>query len=475
MNMAVYIRVSTQEQAIEGYSIEAQKERLESYCKAKGWTLAAEYVDAGFSGANLNRPELQQMLSDISMGLFEGVLVYKLDRLSRSQKDTLYLIEDVFLKNNISFVSLNENFDTSTAFGRAMIGILSVFAQLEREQIKERTRMGLETRIKNGKKHGYAPFGYRYVDKQLVVVPEEAEVVRDIFNLLAKEYTYKQITDYIVKTYPQYEKFSSSKANRVQEIAHIITYAGYVKFGNVTALGNHEPIISQELYEKVSEILKNKHEEWEKNRTKRTGTHSHYLLTGFVFCGQCGARFRAIPKHYSTPPLYKCYSRIGHPTHMVRDRDCKAPYYSTEELDNIIINELYKLKNDKNYFNSLKKNPTTSTAAHVLERNTNELNSINTKINKLLDLYTADNIDVAILSAKIKELTDRKQIIEKTISDINKQVQKKPIEHDDIYNMLSNLDYLISNEATDELRQLLQILLDKVIISDEGIIIQWKF
>ena len=111
----------------------------------------------------------------------------------------------------------------------------------------------------------------------------------------------------------------------------------------------------------------------------------------------------------------------------------------------------------------------------MLERNTNELNSINTKINKLLDLYTADNIDVAILSAKIKELTDRKQIIEKTISDINKQVQKKPIEHDDIYNMLSNLDYLISNEATNELRQLLQILLDKVIISDEGIIIQWKF
>ncbi|MGN0134622.1 MAG: recombinase family protein, partial [Anaerotignum sp.] len=171
MRIATYIRVSTQEQALEGYSIDAQKERLTSYCKAKGWTLSAEYIDGGFSGSNLERPQMQKLISDISLGLFDGVLVYKLDRLSRSQKDTLYLIEDVFLKNNISFVSLNENFDTSTPFGRAMIGILSVFAQLEREQIKERTRMGLEERIKKGHHHSYAPFGYRLTESGLEIHP----------------------------------------------------------------------------------------------------------------------------------------------------------------------------------------------------------------------------------------------------------------------------------------------------------------
>lgn len=129
--VGIYIRVSTQEQANEGYSIQAQKERLISYCKAKDWHIVDIYTDGGYSGSNLDRPGIQKLIADIEK--IDMVLVYKLDRLSRSQKDTLYLIEDIFLKNNVDFVSMNESFDTSTPFGRAMIGILSVFAQLERE------------------------------------------------------------------------------------------------------------------------------------------------------------------------------------------------------------------------------------------------------------------------------------------------------------------------------------------------------
>lgn len=125
---ALYIRVSTQEQALEGYSIDAHTDRLTSYCRAKGWGIGKIYKDAGFSGSNMDRPALQQLLSDIKDGAIDCVLVYKLDRLSRSQKDTLCIIEDVFLSHNVSFVSMQENFDTSTPFGRAIIGILSVFA-----------------------------------------------------------------------------------------------------------------------------------------------------------------------------------------------------------------------------------------------------------------------------------------------------------------------------------------------------------
>ena len=140
--VAIYIRVSTQEQAQEGYSVEQQTERLTAYCKAKDWPIVDIYIDPGFSGANIQRPALQRLFSDIKAGKVDCVLVYKLDRLSRSQKDTLYMIEDVFLAKSVDFVSMQENFDTSTPFGRAMIGILSVFAQLEREQIKERMSMG---------------------------------------------------------------------------------------------------------------------------------------------------------------------------------------------------------------------------------------------------------------------------------------------------------------------------------------------
>ena len=103
MRVGLYTRVSTQEQAQEGYSIDAQLERLTAYCKAKDWHIVHTYTDAGFSGSNLNRPAMQQLINDIDSDTFDTVLVYKLDRISRSQKDTLFLIEDVFLKNNIFF------------------------------------------------------------------------------------------------------------------------------------------------------------------------------------------------------------------------------------------------------------------------------------------------------------------------------------------------------------------------------------
>lgn len=120
LRVACYVRVSTREQAEKGYSVSEQQERLKAYCLAKDWVVAQVITDPGFSGAKLERPGMQQLISLVQTKKCDAVLVWKLDRLSRSQKDTLYLIEDVFLKNGCAFVSMNENFDTSTAFGRAM-------------------------------------------------------------------------------------------------------------------------------------------------------------------------------------------------------------------------------------------------------------------------------------------------------------------------------------------------------------------
>lgn len=150
--VAIYIRVSTTEQAEEGFSVPAQKEKLINYCKAREWIISDIYIDPGYSGSNINRPAIQKLITEIKN--FDIVLVYKLDRLSRSQKDTLHLIEDVFLNNKVDFVSLSEAFDTFTPFGRASIGILSVFAQLERENIKEWSKLGKKERAKNGLFHG---------------------------------------------------------------------------------------------------------------------------------------------------------------------------------------------------------------------------------------------------------------------------------------------------------------------------------
>lgn len=472
MRIATYIRVSTQEQAVEGYSIEAQKERLSNYCKAKGWQLVAEYVDAGFSGSNLDRPKVQKLMNDVNLNIFDGILVYKLDRLSRSQKDTLYLIEDIFLKNNISFISLNENFDTSTAFGRAMIGILSVFAQLEREQIKERTRMGLEERVKQGQHHSFAPFGYRYLNKNLVIEPSEAKVVKLIFERISKNYTFAQIKRELIEDYPEFPAFGTSFANKVADIAHNITYGGYVKFGDIICKGKHPAIIDDELYNDARAVMDHRRNEWETTRTKKTGKKSSYLLSGFLFCGECGARYRVMPRPNKT--VYICYSRAGKSAYMARKEGCKAPTYIMSDLDEIILNEIRNLGNE-NYFNNIAKQPKDDNVSILIEKNKKEIDKISKQIGKMLDLYGLDGMDITVLSQKIKALTDKKVALEKTVIDLQGKIKHTKLQYEQVRSMLSCVGELIENGATDELRQLLQMLIDKIIITNDDIRIKWNF
>lgn len=154
IKVGIYIRVSTQEQAEAGYSIHEQEERLKKYAEINNWIVYKVYSDPGYSGAKLDRPALTEMIKDIEKGKIQKVLVYKLDRLSRRQRDTLYLIEDIFNVHKVDFVSMTEQIDTGSPLGRAMIGILATFAQLEREQIRERMQVGLDARAKEGLFHG---------------------------------------------------------------------------------------------------------------------------------------------------------------------------------------------------------------------------------------------------------------------------------------------------------------------------------
>ncbi len=209
-NVAIYVRVSTDIQ-VDGYSIDEQLERLEKYCDAHSWTIYNKYIDPGYSGSNIDRPAMLRLIKDAREKKIDVVLVYKLDRLSRSQKDTLYLIEEEFLPNGVDFISMSENFDTSTPFGRAMIGILSVFAQLEREQIKERLAMGHIGRAKAGYWHGGSnvPIGYDFIDGKLVINEYEALQIRLIYKMFLDGETIHGITRYMNEHYTN--KYSSYK------------------------------------------------------------------------------------------------------------------------------------------------------------------------------------------------------------------------------------------------------------------------
>ena len=172
---------------LEGYSIDAQKEFLLSYAKSKEFTEYEYYVDGGYSGKDLNRPEIQRLIQDVKEHKIDTVIVFKLDRISRSQKDTLYLIEEVFNKYGVGFISIKENFDTTSPFGKAMIGVLSVFAQLERETILERTRIGIKKRAEDGywRGGGKIPFPYKYDMEQgiLIPIPEQVEILNKMISM----------------------------------------------------------------------------------------------------------------------------------------------------------------------------------------------------------------------------------------------------------------------------------------------------
>jgi site-specific DNA recombinase len=155
-----YVRVSTEEQAREGLSIEAQEERIRALAKAKGWQLTDIISDAGYSGKNLSRPGAQRLINLCQEGAIDVVAVFKVDRLTRKQKDLWRMIEEVFESNRVGFVSVTEAFDTTTAAGKAFLGMLGVFAQLERDLVSERTREALHQKKSKHEWVGRLPVGF---------------------------------------------------------------------------------------------------------------------------------------------------------------------------------------------------------------------------------------------------------------------------------------------------------------------------
>ena len=167
-----YVRVSTDEQAREGISLDAQTERIRALAVAKDWDLAAIIEDRGFSGKNLERPGMVELIKGCKHKRADIVIVYKVDRLTRKQKDLWHLLEDVFDKNEVGLVSVTEPFDTTAAIGKAFLGMIGVFAQLERDMISERTVEALREKKRQREWVGRRPTGFQIKDVHLELDPE---------------------------------------------------------------------------------------------------------------------------------------------------------------------------------------------------------------------------------------------------------------------------------------------------------------
>ncbi|MFD0620358.1 recombinase family protein [Paenibacillus sp. GCM10027629] len=186
-SVALYCRVSTDEQAREGVSLDEQQERLKAYCRAMGWSDQVQlFVDDGYSAKNLDRPELKRLLHAVKSGRVSRIMVTKLDRMSRRLLDLLNLI-DMFQNCEVSFVSISESFDTNTPSGRLTLQVLGAVAEFERERIRERVFENMYHAATTGKWLTQSPYGYDLLDKSLVINEKEADIVRRVYDLYLNE------------------------------------------------------------------------------------------------------------------------------------------------------------------------------------------------------------------------------------------------------------------------------------------------
>lgn len=412
---ALYTRVSTLEQANEGYSIEAQKDRLEAFAKAKNLPNPTHYSDPAYSGANIDRPELQRMILDIKQNKIKNVLVFKLDRLSRSQKDTLLLIQDLFNAYGVNFISLEENIDTTTPMGIAMIGVLSAFAELERSTIKLRASIGREERAKKGYYHGggnYHPLGYDYVDGLLHVNESEAEIVKDIFNTYLNNNSINSTARIMRNKYP--ERIKSDTI--VRDALSKQLYIGNVTFNGNTYKGLHEPILDEKIFYRVQNELK-------KRATKTKGTNKRAgLLVGKIWCGCCGARYsrQASGTRKYRRVTYVCYSQRRSKTtaHMVKDPNCPNRWWHSDELDAKILDMLKNLDLSDYEVKETKK-------TNQVDAKQKQLLNITNQLGRLTELYELDMISREDLISKSKDLKNRKAILETEIKKLQSEPEKK--------------------------------------------------
>jgi DNA invertase Pin-like site-specific DNA recombinase len=260
--VALYTRVSTEDQAKEGFSLTAQLERLRSYCEARDWSIMGEYVDDGYSGRSVKRPAYQRMMRD--MDKWDVLLVMKMDRIHRNSRNFMEMM-DTLRKRNREFVSMTESLDTSTAMGRFVVDIIQRIAQLESEQIGERVYYGMEQKARTpieqldpdkGEYLGFGhPFGYDYNNSRLEINLYEAKIVKKIFDLYSHGYTIPRIASYLNKSRIPTKKGKKWADNTVAKILKNPLYCGYVRWNGILKKGRHKRIIEPKQFNIVQRMM----------------------------------------------------------------------------------------------------------------------------------------------------------------------------------------------------------------------------
>ncbi|MGA0569979.1 recombinase family protein [Variovorax sp. VNK109] len=353
---AVYTRTSTDERLGQAFnSLDAQQEACEAYIqsqKAEGWVqIQKTYADGGFSGGSMKRPALHKLLTDIKAGLVDAVVVYKIDRLTRSLRDFARIVE-LFEEHAVSFVSVTQHFSTSSSMGRLTLNVLLSFAQFEREMSSERVRDKIAASKQKGIwMGGSIPLGYDVVNRQLVINPAEAQIVRAMFDfyLETKSVTAvsRRLNEIGARTKTRVNKDGkvtegfAFRPSVVRNMLDSVTYAGYIPHGESSYPGQHEAIITQEVFMMARKLTARKIEE----RPLELNAQHPSLLAGLV----------ADPEGFAMSPIhgikkgkrYRYYSNANTREHKITETSTTKLSIAAPVLEPIVREHVARWLSDE--------------------------------------------------------------------------------------------------------------------------------
>jgi len=476
INTGIYVRVSTEEQVREGYSIRAQQEKLKAYADIKDWQIYKVYTDEGISGKDIEgRPAIKEMIADVENGKINNVLVYKIDRLTRSTKNLIELI-DLFNHHHCAFNSLNESIDTNSATGRMFLKIVGIFAEFERENLAERIRMGKERKVREGYSicSWTQSYGYKRElgQNKQVIVTEEAAVVRRIFNMylfddLSLNKIAKKLNAEKIPTKTQKNLWISCT---VKVLLRNPTYIGKVRYSTedssryFEADGKHEPLIDENIFYQTQEKL----ERIKKfSRTKRP--RSDVYFCGVLYCSTCNGRMTTkwnynrradgTKKEHSN---YKC-SNAHHGI-------CSTSTLSHKKVEAAFEKYISKFESfsiaTANLNAELAKLPETD---HTDEINaiTAELTQIEQKIDEVMNLFVANNIDFSAYQSMLKKSNERKNELTKRLSLLEKAEDTSEYSFDP-QEIKANLFDNWTKLDNDQRQQFIQRFISKILVHGEA-------
>ncbi|MBO3430020.1 recombinase family protein [Clostridium perfringens] len=497
--IAIYCRVSTEEQSENGYSIDEQERLLEEWCKKMGYVIYKCYSDRGISGKNIkDRPALKELLSDAKAGKFDMVISWKINRVSRKLEDVLKIV-NILEKNNITFKSYSEPFETDTPAGRMQFQMMALIGEFERGTIAQNVKMGMIAKAKSGNWCGGRVLGYDLVPNnspeeekkgknKLEINEKEAEIVRFIFNEYSKGKGYKAITNQINKLGYKTKKGNNFSVGSIRDILTNPVYIGEIRYNvrqnwsekrrrninpnPIRVKGKHEAIIDRELWDKVQLILESK-----KGKPSRI-YDGEYPLTGILRCPKCGAGM-VISRTTNTLAdgtkkriaYYCCGNWKNKGTSVCNSntiRVDKANEYVFKKIEELVSNEAMIKAVVKN-INKERKDKV-KPAKRLLGDIDKELEKLDKRKRKIFEAYEDDILTKEEfqtrkneLNEKIRTLEEEKKPLLNTISD---EVSEE-IPYEFIKDILMNFSKILNSSVSrEQQKKLLHMIISEITMNE---------